>query len=146
VIVSFEGAFHGRTLGALAVTHRKKARLGFPTFDWPQAIFPTEDPRSPAATQRREERSLRQVWEILQGKAHARREAFVEDLGRIDTFLACPADVEAFVAVERERIGTEALKRAWHVAAVLIEPVQGEGGVRMGSTRFFRRLRLLTLI
>src|SRR5262249_12560112 len=36
VVVSFEGAFHGRTLGALAVTHRKKARLGFPTFDWPQ--------------------------------------------------------------------------------------------------------------
>ena len=34
-IVSFEGAFHGRTLGSLAVTHRKKARLGFPTFDWP---------------------------------------------------------------------------------------------------------------
>ena len=29
-IVSFEGAFHGRTLGSLAVTHRKKARLGFP--------------------------------------------------------------------------------------------------------------------
>jgi 4-aminobutyrate aminotransferase/(S)-3-amino-2-methylpropionate transaminase len=42
VIISFEGAFHGRTLGALAVTHRKKARLGFPTFDWPQAVFPTE--------------------------------------------------------------------------------------------------------
>jgi 4-aminobutyrate aminotransferase-like enzyme len=39
-IVSFEGAFHGRTLGALAVTHRKKARLGFPTFDWPHIPFP----------------------------------------------------------------------------------------------------------
>ena len=26
-VVSFEGAFHGRTLGALAVTHRKRARL-----------------------------------------------------------------------------------------------------------------------
>src|SRR6516165_6835894 len=36
-IVSFEGAFHGRTLGSLAATHRRKARLGFrrsigPTF------------------------------------------------------------------------------------------------------------------
>jgi 4-aminobutyrate aminotransferase-like enzyme len=41
-IVSFEGAFHGRTLGALAVTHRKKARLGFPTFDWPHIPFPVE--------------------------------------------------------------------------------------------------------
>src|SRR5678816_4899953 len=26
-IISFEGAFHGRTLGSLAVTHRKKACL-----------------------------------------------------------------------------------------------------------------------
>ena len=39
-IISFEGAFHGRTLGSLAVTNRKKARLGFPTFDWPQISFP----------------------------------------------------------------------------------------------------------
>ena len=146
VIVSFEGAFHGRTLGALAVTHRKKARLGFPTFDWPQALFPTEDLQSPAATLRREERSLRQVWEMLQGKVHGAREAFAEELGRIDTFLGQPADLAPFVAAQRERIGPQALKRAWRVAALLIEPVQGEGGVRLASARFFRRLRLLTLI
>ena len=146
VIVSFEGAFHGRTLGALAVTHRKKARLGFPTFDWPQASFPTEDARSPAATQRREERSLRQVWEILQGRAHGGREVFAEELERVDAFLAAPGDVAAFVAAQRQRLGAEALKRAWRVAAVLIEPIQGEGGVRLASARFFRRLRLLTLI
>ena len=46
-IVSFEGAFHGRTLGSLAVTHRKKARLGFPTFDWPHIPFPVDDAASP---------------------------------------------------------------------------------------------------
>ena len=57
-IVSFEGAFHGRTLGALAVTHRKKARLGFPTFDWPHIPFPVDDSRSPKETARREERRL----------------------------------------------------------------------------------------
>jgi 4-aminobutyrate aminotransferase-like enzyme len=146
VIVSFEGAFHGRTLGALAVTHRKKARLGFPTFDWPQVVFPAEDPQAPAATQRREERSLRQVWEILQGKAGGGREGLADELGRIDAFLAKPADVASFVAAGRERLGAEALKRAWRAAAVLIEPIQGEGGVRMASARFFRRLRLLTLI
>ena len=144
VIVSFEGAFHGRTLGALAVTHRKKARLGFPTFDWPQAIFPTEDPRAPVATQRREERSLRQVWEILQG--HGRRETFAEELARLDSFLAGAGEVAGFVAAERQRLGAEPLKRARHVAAVLIEPVQGEGGVRLATARFFRRLRLLTLV
>ena len=144
VIVSFDGAFHGRTLGALAVTHRKKARLGFPTFDWPQAIFPMDDPDASAATLRREERSLRQVWEILRGRGG--REAFAEELTRMDAFLAGPGEVTAFIGTERERIGAEALKRARHVAAVLIEPVQGEGGVRMATARFFRRLRLLTLI
>ena len=144
LIISFQGAFHGRTLGALAVTHRKKARLGFPTFDWPQAIFPTEDPLGPAATLRREERCLRQVWQILQGQG--RRAAFADELGRIDAFLAQPGDRAQFVATERERIGTEPLKHAQRVAGVIIEPIQGEGGVRMASARFFRRLRLLTLI
>jgi 4-aminobutyrate aminotransferase/(S)-3-amino-2-methylpropionate transaminase len=146
VIVSFEGAFHGRTLGALAVTHRKKARLGFPTFYWPQAIFPTNDPLSPAATQKREERSLRQVWEVLEGKTNVERVAFADALERIDAFLAKPGALAPFVTAERERIGPEALKRALRTAAVLIEPIQGEGGVRMASARFFRRLRLLTLV
>src|SRR5208283_3241155 len=113
---------------------------------WPQVVFPTEDPQAPAATQRREERSLRQVWEILQGKAGGGREGLADELGRIDAFLAKPGDLASFVAAERERLGAEALKRAWRAAAVLIEPIQGEGGVRMASARFFRRLRLLTLI
>jgi len=64
-VVSFEGAFHGRTLGSLAVTHRKKARLGFPTFDWPHIPFPVEEPGSPKDTLRREERSLKQLWDLL---------------------------------------------------------------------------------
>ncbi|MFM9888681.1 MAG: aminotransferase class III-fold pyridoxal phosphate-dependent enzyme, partial [Burkholderiales bacterium] len=144
VIVSFEGAFHGRTLGALAVTHRRAARLGFPTFDWPQATFPTEDLSARAATERREERSLRQLWQFLQG--HGRREAFADELGRIDAFLAHPTDLAQFTAIERERLGAATLKRAQRVAAVIIEPIQGEGGVRMASARFFKRLRLLTLL
>src|SRR5204862_5247062 len=53
-IVSFDGAFHGRTLGGLAVTHRKKARPGFPAFDWPPIPFPADDARSPTETARRE--------------------------------------------------------------------------------------------
>jgi len=144
VIISFDGAFHGRTLGALAVTHRRKARLGFPTFEWPQALFPLDDPRAPAATLRREERSLRQVWECLRG--HGQREGFAEELARIDSFLAGSGDLAAFVAAEREQAGAEALLRARRVAAVLIEPVQGEGGVRLATARFFRRLRILTLV
>lgn len=144
VIVSFSGAFHGRTLGALAVTHRRKARLGFPTFDWPQADFPTEDPQAPATTQRRDERSLRQVWQILRGPGQ--RELFAAELARIDRYLAAGTDLAAFLAEEREAIGPDAIKRARRVAAVILEPIQGEGGVRMASTQFHRRLRLLTLV
>ena len=38
------------------------------------------------------------------------------------------------------------IARSRRVAAVLIEPIQGEGGVRMASARFMRKLRLLTRI
>ncbi|XP_074033806.1 4-aminobutyrate aminotransferase, mitochondrial isoform X3 [Leptinotarsa decemlineata] len=40
-ILSFFGAFHGRTLGALSTTHSKAIhKLDFPAFDWPIAHFP----------------------------------------------------------------------------------------------------------
>ncbi|HRI72292.1 MAG TPA: aminotransferase class III-fold pyridoxal phosphate-dependent enzyme, partial [Polyangium sp.] len=40
-IISFEGAFHGRTLGALSATRSKPIhKLDFPAFDWPVVPFP----------------------------------------------------------------------------------------------------------
>lgn len=40
-ILSFHGAFHGRTLGALSTTHSKAIhKLDVPSFDWPVAHFP----------------------------------------------------------------------------------------------------------
>ena len=40
-ILSFKGAFHGRTLGVLATTHSKAVhKLDVPSFDWPIATFP----------------------------------------------------------------------------------------------------------
>ncbi|XP_065174299.1 4-aminobutyrate aminotransferase, mitochondrial [Atheta coriaria] len=40
-ILSFHGAFHGRTLGALATTHSKAVhKIDVPSFDWPIAHFP----------------------------------------------------------------------------------------------------------
>lgn len=40
-ILSFKGAFHGRTLGALSTTHSKSIhKLDIPAFDWPIASFP----------------------------------------------------------------------------------------------------------
>lgn len=40
-ILSFNNAFHGRTLGVLATTHSKSIhKIDVPTFDWPIAPFP----------------------------------------------------------------------------------------------------------
>ncbi|CAO1400490.1 unnamed protein product [Diamesa hyperborea] len=40
-ILSFHGAFHGRTLGALSTTHSKYIhKIDVPAFDWPIASFP----------------------------------------------------------------------------------------------------------
>ncbi len=153
-IVSFDGAFHGRTLGALAVTHRKKARLGFPTFDWPHIPFPVDVARAPKETARREERSLKQLWDLLvSGRipgAEKSKDTYRREMDALDEFLAkeppAPAAVNAFVEAQRAELTLEVLKRAKRVAAVLVEPVQGEGGVHFASARFMRKLRLLTRI
>lgn len=40
-LLSFNGGFHGRTLGTLATTHSKPVhKLDVPTMDWPVANFP----------------------------------------------------------------------------------------------------------
>ncbi|XP_046425217.1 4-aminobutyrate aminotransferase, mitochondrial [Neodiprion fabricii] len=40
-IMSFKGAFHGRTLGSLSTTHSKYIhKIDVPAFDWPIASFP----------------------------------------------------------------------------------------------------------
>ena len=147
-VISFEGAFHGRTLGSLAVTHRKRARLGFPTFDWPQVSFPVLD-GSAKQTARREERSLKQVWDLLvSGRlphAEKNKETFRRELDAIDAFLSSPGqDAYAFMLAQRAALSAETIRRSRRVAAVLVEPIQGEGGVRTTSQRFMQRLRLLT--
>jgi 4-aminobutyrate aminotransferase-like enzyme len=150
-IVSFEGAFHGRTLGSLAVTHRKKARLGFPTFDWPHIAFPFEERGAPRATARREERSLKQLWDLLVSgrlpRAAKSHETYRREMDALDEFLARPdRDLGAFVETQRAHLEPDVVRRSRRVAAVLVEPIQGEGGVRMVSTQFMRKLRLLTRI
>src|SRR5437667_4212339 len=150
-IVSFEGAFHGRTLGALAVTHRKKARLGFPTFDWPHILFPAEEAGSPKETARREERSLKQLWDLLvSGRiplAEKSRDSYRREMDALDEFLAQPGgDLSAFVQAQRANLSSDVVRRSQRVAAVLVELIQGAGGVRMASARFMRKLRLLTRI
>src|SRR5262249_19645688 len=131
-IVSFEGAFHGRTLGSLAVTHRRKARLGFPTFDWPHIPFPMEEQGSPKETARREERTLKQGWDLpVPGRlprADKSRDTYRREMDAIDEFLS-PADgprdagaVDDFVQAQRAALSPDVIRRSRRVAAVLVEP------------------------
>ena len=68
-IISFEGGFHGRTLGALSATRSKAIhKLDFPAFDWPMVPFPAN--RFPldahaAENREREARSLETIRALL---------------------------------------------------------------------------------
>ena len=127
-IVSFEGAFHGRTLGSLAVTHRKKARLGFPTFDWPHIPFPVALKDSPKETARREERSLKQLWDLLVSgrlpRAEKSKDTYRREMDALEEFLAHPGqDLNAFVQAQRAALTPDVVRRSRRVAAVLVEPI-----------------------
>ena len=67
----------------------------------------------------------------------------------LDEFLGA-AGARTSHAVRRRRSAPastpDVVRRSRRVAAVLVEPIQGEGGVRMASARFMRKLRLLTRI
>jgi len=133
--VSFEGAFHGRTLGALAVTHRKRHGSAFDIRLAAYLVSVAKRPR-PRETERREQRSLKQLWETagVGRLPHADK--------NVDTFAArCSrstgsspkpgGDVQDFVEVQRALLTPDVMKRSRRVAAVLVEPIQGEGGVRL---------------
>ncbi len=122
--------------------------MGFPTFDWPQVSFPVLD-GSAKQTARREERSLKQVWDLLvSGRlphAEKNKETFRRELDAIDAFLATPGqDAGRLHAGPARTLSADTIRRSRRVAAVLVEPIQGEGGVRTTSPRFMQRLRLLT--
>jgi 4-aminobutyrate aminotransferase/(S)-3-amino-2-methylpropionate transaminase len=103
--LSFGGAFHGRTHGALSATRSKPIhKLDIPAFDWPVVEFPANRyplAENAAANAAAESRALEQVE---------------------SAFRQYPAEL----------------------AAVIVEPVQGEGGDRHASPAFFRGLRELT--
>lgn len=68
-ILSFKGAFHGRTLGALSTTHSKYIhKIDIPSFDWPIASFP--EYKYPLAENERhnkqeDERCLAEVEDLI---------------------------------------------------------------------------------
>jgi 4-aminobutyrate aminotransferase/(S)-3-amino-2-methylpropionate transaminase len=104
-VLSFEGGFHGRSLGALSLTRSKPIhKVDFPAFAWPTAPFPAN--KFP-----------------LDAHAAENREAEARSL----------AAVEAVFRANKDE-----------VAAVIVEPIQGEGGDCHASPDFFQKLRKLT--
>ena len=106
-ILSFEGAFHGRTMGALSATRSKPIhKLDVAAFDWPVAPFPK-----------------------LKYPLHANKQVNAEEekrcLERVDEILQTQKNISR------------------DVAAVIVEPVQAEGGDNHATPSFFRGLRQL---
>ena len=104
VIISFSGAFHGRSIAGMTATHSKLIhKADLPAFGWPTAIFPA---------------------------ARWPRERYAEE--------NLKAEAEALTALEH------LLDRyAGRVAAILVEPIQSEGGDRHASAAFFRGVQAL---
>lgn len=106
-ILSFTGAFHGRTFGALAATHSKPIhKLDVATFDWPVAPFPKLKyplADNTAENAAEEARCLEQVDEVMRAQKTNGRD----------------------------------------VAAIIVEPVQAEGGDNHATPSFFLALRRL---
>ncbi len=130
-VLAFEGGFHGRTLLALHATHSPKKREPFEIAGYQCAFAPfpvwerpaDEEPAAPAGYYAAAGR----------GDAESLRERFTDS--EEDALLA--AEARSLLAVH------EALSQEPHVA-VIIEPMQSEGGDRYATARFFRALRLLT--
>ena len=102
-VLSFEGGFHGRTLGALSLTRSKPIhKLDIPAFLWPTAPFPAN--RFP-----------------LDAHAEENRAAEARSLEAVEAAFRADKDI----------------------AALIVEPVQGEGGDCHASPDFFRTLRRL---
>ncbi|XP_065898679.1 4-aminobutyrate aminotransferase, mitochondrial-like isoform X2 [Dysidea avara] len=68
-VLSFDGAFHGRTIGVLSATHSKPIhKLDIPAFDWPIAPFPQlKYPLEDHVTENKaeEQRCLQRVTELI---------------------------------------------------------------------------------
>lgn len=102
--MSFEGAFHGRTLGALSCTHSKAIhKLDVPAFDWPIAKFP------------------RYKYPLDENRSENAKEDE-----------RCLAHVEQLIHDYSNKAP---------VAALIVEPIQAEGGDNHGSANFFQGIR-----
>ncbi|MDQ3031429.1 MAG: aminotransferase class III-fold pyridoxal phosphate-dependent enzyme, partial [Myxococcota bacterium] len=130
-VLAFEGSFHGRTMLALYASHSPGKRVPFELAGY-EAVFapwPTWD--SPGSTtEPSEPEGFRAL--CAEGDDHGLRARF----GASEDALL-RAEVRSLSAVAEALRGGECF-------AVIVEPMQSEGGDRYATARFHRGLRLIT--
>jgi len=129
-LLAFEGSFHGRTLLSLYASHSPAKRVPFEIAGYEVTFAPWPTWTSPDRVGPEEPEG----WRALLGAGDLAgfRARFS---GHADALVRAEAAALLFVA---DRIATGEL------FAVVIEPMQSEGGDRYATPRFHRGLRLLT--
>lgn len=122
-VVAFEGSFHGRTMISLFSTWNPVKRAPFQLPGFETAFVPFPDWKDP-----REEPAVTADWisAWTKGEAPAKDGDVLRDR-EIDSLLAVKAEIDK-----------------GDMCAVIVEPMQSEGGDNHGTARFFNGLRALT--
>lgn len=128
-LLAFEGSFHGRTLLSLYASHSPAKRVPFeiPGYEVDFAPFPRWDARGDEPVEPEGFRALCGAGDAL---------GLVAKFGE-STDLLLRTEVQALAHVAK-------IIAARTHFAVVIEPMQSEGGDRYASARFHRGLRLVT--
>lgn len=131
-VISFDGSFHGRTLLSLHSTFSPSKRVPFEVYKdlvtflpFPETKTPSSDPEDPEG--------WKDAWSDPFGDGYTK---YVQRYVDSDDPLL-KSECEALIAL---KVCSEEQKPL----AVIVEPMQCEGGDRYGTSRFFRGLRLLT--
>ncbi len=144
-VIAFEGSFHGRTLLALHCTHSPSKRVPFEIYPGEVEFMPYPETKDPEA-QCPEPKGWLELWKTKKDKdfrsqCDAIRKASGGAVSSSATVPAADPLLEAEIqSLERLRAALVSDPRL----AVIIEPMQCEGGDRYATKRFYRALRVLT--
>lgn len=123
-VVAFEGSFHGRTFASLHATWNPGKRKPFELAGYEAAFVPF-----PSWSDPREEPPIDEGWIASWARGEGPEHGPDEPVYR--------SEVRSLLKVRDE------LERG-DVCAVIVEPMQGEGGDNYATARFFQGLRALT--
>lgn len=123
-VIAFEGSFHGRTLASLHATWSPGKRKAFELEGYEAAFVPF-----PSWSDPREEPPVDESWIASWSRGEPPEHGPDEPVYQ--------SEVQSLLRVREE------IERG-DVCAVIIEPMQGEGGDNYATARFFQGLRALT--